>query len=101
MNPVRHFLIKSMPFSVFQLPYHAQITQNEYFFKASIHYIYVALNEESGQAKYSNVDLEKTNKQRMDVATVHPCLYTCAKCLECLHCKSAKEGQNPSPGFLL
>lgn len=60
-----------MPFSIFQLLYHAQITQNENFFKASIHDIYVALNEKSGQAKYSNIDLEKTNKLRMDAATVY------------------------------
>lgn len=90
-----------MPFAIFQLPYHAQITQNENFFKPSIHDIYVALNEESRQAKYSNVDLEKTNKLRMDAATATPCLCTSAKCLECSHCKSAKEGQNHSPGFLL
>lgn len=47
------------------MSYHAQITQTKNFFKASIHDIYVALNEEGGQAKYSDIDLEKTNREWM------------------------------------
>lgn len=57
-----------MPFSNFHLSYHAQITQNENFFKASTPDIYVALNEESGQAKYSEVSVEEmTDWERMQL----------------------------------
>lgn len=87
-----------MPFSIFQLTY-AQITQNENFFKPSIHYIDAALNEESGQAKYSNIDLEKTNWEWTQRQFI-PASILVQSVWNAHMCKSAKEGQNPSTGFL-
>lgn len=101
VNPVRHFLIKEMSFSIFRPSYHAQITQNKNFFKASTHDIYAALGEESGQGKCSKVNVEKTETLRKDEATVQFCICIYAGCLECSQCRNVKEEQNPSSVFFV
>lgn len=90
-----------MSFSIFHPSYHAQITQNKNFFKASTHDIYAALSEESGQGKYSKVNVEeKTETLRKDEATVQVCSCTYAGCPECSQCRNVKEGRIHPLSFL-